>query len=675
MDDEINTPSPTESNEEQSEVGGDIPNETAMSIDTNEEEEDDAEVEAEAEREAQGEAGGAPQREETSYSLFTDVPNLGLLRQRLFEIEDTIELSPADFRVYWPYMDNVWVKSRVITEPGLTTEYFSCRLRSKKQQNAKPTPEGKQQRAKRERPDILCRMSLKIIHNEGVIRSHTIMPAAEKDVKHTHDLDYIDSIKRNRAIMDTARREAVKGFTPTSIFNKMWEEPEKMREAGGEYLKLSDVRNVQYHWRQANPDVILRTHSGSTDGKQQGPRRWRGTRKPPQAGSQPPFRQGLAPVVAPYAALPPDTLRYPGHAREFLEHYLPSIPSPASAVSSRVMPHITLTYASSLDSRISLAPGLQTALSGPESKAMTHYIRSRHDAILVGVHTVMSDDPALNCRLEGAGGYGGIGLICQPRPIIIDPHARLLIRPDMAMLRMVALSRGRAPWIIVGQNAMLHPVAVSTLKAHGGEYLMVHDDGVNAYGKPAGLNWEGIFAILFKEGIKSVMVEGGGIVLSELLKSRYASLIDSVIVTLAPTFLGKGGVQVSPDTQFDSQSGRPIASRLTQVRWQPMGAEDVIMCGKIRQEPLPPPPPTNGILTGIAEQAQMEVPSETTVRATASAAAAIAAQQENGVDRERASAALQQIRVNQNEAATLPQPQQNGVGAETQEITQPAVES
>jgi 2,5-diamino-6-(ribosylamino)-4(3H)-pyrimidinone 5'-phosphate reductase len=535
-----------------------------------------------------------------NYSLFSIPPNLASIRQRLFEIEDTVELSPADFATYWPYMDNVWGKQRTgapTKEQGVVTEWYWCRLRKSakpKLQPPKPTPEGKKTRKKRSREDVECAMAVKVIHTDGLVKSCKVVRAVEKGMKHTHDLDFLDSVKRNSAIMDTARREAVKGFLPASIFQQLWKEPDKMNAAGGKFMKVSDVRNVQYPWRQENPDVILRPHPGYS-GRSVGPRqKIVGTPRP-----APVVNPGPDPAIAVQVQLPPDTLRYPHHAREFLEPYLPPIQS--SKPSSRTTPHATLTYASSLDSRISLAPGLQTALSGPESKAMTHYLRSRHDAILIGVRTAIADDPSLNCRLEGAGGYGGIGWSQQPRPIIVDPQARLHIRPDMKMLKVVAEGRGRAPWIVVAPGAMLHPTAVSTLKAHGGEYLMVHD----YQHEGQGMNWEGIFGILFNEGIKSIMIEGGGIVLSELLKAQYAHLIDSVIVTIAPTFLGKAGVQVSPDSNFSGEQGRPIASRLKEVKWQPMGTEDVIMCGKLREEPEP----TNGILPGI-EQFSQNVPAE-----------------------------------------------------------------
>jgi 2,5-diamino-6-(ribosylamino)-4(3H)-pyrimidinone 5'-phosphate reductase len=588
MGESPNAQVPPHSDDDHSEVGEETANEmaVAMAMAASSHDTDEALT--------HGETANLTPAAPTGYSLFSDPPNLALLRQRLFEIEDTVELSPTDFATYWPYMDNVWAKQRTgapAKEQGVVTEWYWCRLRktAKPKLQPKPTPEGKKTRKKRSREDVDCGMALKVIHTDGLIKSCRVVRAVEKGMRHTHDLDFLDSVKRNSAIMDTARRESVKGYLPASIFQQLWKEPDKMTAAGGKYLKVSDVRNVQYPWRQENPDVILRPHPGYS-GRGVGPRQK--IVGSPRIAPIADLRPDPTPVVR--VQLPPNTLRYPDHAREFLEPYLPPIQRPQE--STRVTPHITLTYACSLDSRLSLAPGLQTALSGPESKAMTHYLRSRHDAIVIGVRTAIADDPSLNCRLEGAGGYGGIGWSQQPRPIIIDPQARLHIRPEMKMLKAVAEGRARAPWIVVAPDARMDPVSFSTLKAHGGEYLMVHDH----QSEGQGLNWEGIFGILYNEGIKSIMIEGGGIVLSELLKAQYTHLIDSVIVTIAPTFLGKAGVQVSPDSNFSGEQGRPLPSRLREVKWQPMGTEDVIMCGKLRQESQQ----TNGMLPGIEQFSQ-----------------------------------------------------------------------
>jgi 2,5-diamino-6-(ribosylamino)-4(3H)-pyrimidinone 5'-phosphate reductase len=511
-------------------------------------------------------------------SIFSNPPSLGLIRQRLFEIDDTIELSAQDFERYWPYIDNVWIRNRAASttkDTNSVTEWYQCRLRKANDRTPyvpRPTPEGKVGRKKRARENISCEMTLRVTRIEGAMTSYRIVRSSAKEAKHSHDLDYVDGVKRNSGIMDTARKEGIKGYQPSSTFHRMWAEPERMLEAGGKFLKISDCRNVTMSWRNENPTLVLKVHDGFASRVSTGPKpRHAAT---PTTMTHAPVYQSATPSKAPVPTLilPQDTLQYPAHARAFLEPYLP----PTNATSTTT-PHVTLTYASSLDSRITLVPGIRTVLSGPEAKAMTHYLRYRHDAILIGVRTAIADNPALNCRLEGAGGYGGKGGANQPRPIILDPHARLVIHPDMKMLQMVKQGKAKAPWIIIASKTTPHPVAVRTLKAHLGEYVKLHY-GYHP-GEPAGFDWASIFGMLYNEGIKSVMVEGGGCVIGELLREPHARLIDSLIVTIAPTFLGKTGVMVSPDPRFDAQ-GQPMAARLKEVKWQPMGQDDVIMCGK-----------------------------------------------------------------------------------------------
>ncbi|HEX9595492.1 MAG TPA: RibD family protein, partial [Anaerolineales bacterium] len=79
-------------------------------------------------------------------------------------------------------------------------------------------------------------------------------------------------------------------------------------------------------------------------------------------------------------------------------------------------PTVTLSYAQSLDGSIALHRGEPLTLSGPESMAMTHRLRAAHDAILVGIGTVISDDPQLNVRLvEGR----------NPQVVVLDSRLRL----------------------------------------------------------------------------------------------------------------------------------------------------------------------------------------------------------------------------------------------------------
>jgi 2,5-diamino-6-(ribosylamino)-4(3H)-pyrimidinone 5'-phosphate reductase len=94
------------------------------------------------------------------------------------------------------------------------------------------------------------------------------------------------------------------------------------------------------------------------------------------------------------------------------------------------------------------------------------------------------------------------------------------------------------------------------------------------------INWNELLVTLRLNGLRSVMIEGGGHVINSLLESSYMGLIDRVIVTIAPTWLGQGGVVVSPARRLDGE-GNPIsAARLKNVQWYPFG-EDVVLCGQV----------------------------------------------------------------------------------------------
>lgn len=274
--------------------------------------------------------------------------------------------------------------------------------------------------------------------------------------------------------------------------------------------------------------------------------------------------------------LPKDTLHFPTASLAFLDPHLP----PKEHGKPDTLSHLftTLTFATSLDSQLALSPGAPTALSGPQSKGMTHYLRSRHDAILIGVGTAVADNPSMNCRLEGVGGYGGRHLEGQPRPVIVDPMARWDFSEDSKIFQLVSEGRGRAPYIITGlQNPPGAKKAL--LEKCGGKFITV--EVTNKETGDHSLEWKDILKALSEEGLGSVMIEGGGAVINSLLLPEHWSLISSIIVTIAPTWLGKGGVVVSPQRRLDGDGNPMAAARLEQVEWHPFG-EDMVLCGKLK---------------------------------------------------------------------------------------------
>lgn len=260
-------------------------------------------------------------------------------------------------------------------------------------------------------------------------------------------------------------------------------------------------------------------------------------------------------------------LTFPDASAALLEPHLPP-----DTAQSAPRPFVTLTFATSLDSSLSLAPGVQTKLSGPGSKAMTHFLRSRHSAILVGVSTVLADDPGLNCRIAGAAS--------QPRPIIIDPHLRWKPAHSSRVLETCRNGLGLAPYILTAIEPSEWPTeSVQLLHEHGGKFIFIASTHSGDEGRMR-FDWRDVFEALGAEGHTSVMVEGGGQIINSLLEPTYHQLVDSVIVTIAPTWLGQGGVVVSPNRTKDDQGNPVPAARLSSISWHPFG-EDVVLCGKL----------------------------------------------------------------------------------------------
>lgn len=208
-------------------------------------------------------------------------------------------------------------------------------------------------------------------------------------------------------------------------------------------------------------------------------------------------------------------------------------------------PHITLTYAQSLDGSIAVQRGEQTAISGLPSLKMTHQLRAQHDAILVGIGTVLADDPSLTVRLVAGP---------QPQPIIVDSRlktpvdARLLAHPK--------------PPIILTTHAA-HPVRMRNLESAGAVV-------VRGAATPAGqVQLTAAMATLVQLGLHSVMVEGGARILTAFLT---AQLVDSMVITIAPTLLGG----LNAITHLNGHG----APRLQNPRMVQLG-EDIVVSGQV----------------------------------------------------------------------------------------------
>ncbi len=208
-------------------------------------------------------------------------------------------------------------------------------------------------------------------------------------------------------------------------------------------------------------------------------------------------------------------------------------------------PFVTLTYAQSVDGCIAAQADQPLAISGPESLALTHQLRAAHDAILVGIGTVLADDPRLTARLENAS---------DPQPVVLDSRLRFPL--DARLLS------GSQPWIVAAEGADARRQVA--LEAVGARVLRV------PAAAPGRISIEHLLSELHQQGVQSLMVEGGAAVISSFLTSQR---VDHLAVTVAPTLIG--GLP-AVDRQYIN--GRPALPRLRDTRYRQLG-DDLIVWG------------------------------------------------------------------------------------------------
>jgi len=171
-------------------------------------------------------------------------------------------------------------------------------------------------------------------------------------------------------------------------------------------------------------------------------------------------------------------------------------------------PFVWVNCAASLDGRLAFAGGQRAALSGPEDLARVQRLRARADAILVGVGTVVKDDPSLRVHWELLGEAPGK----NPTRVVIDASGRT---PTNARVL-----DGSTPTIVATseRSTRVFPRHVTTIVA-----------GTSRVDLPR------LFAALLSRGARRLMVEGGAEVLSSVLREN---LFDRFTIYYAPVVIG-----------------------------------------------------------------------------------------------------------------------------------------
>lgn len=207
-------------------------------------------------------------------------------------------------------------------------------------------------------------------------------------------------------------------------------------------------------------------------------------------------------------------------------------------------PLVTVSYAQSVDGSIATRNREQLQLSSRQSMVLTHRIRAASDAIVIGINTLLADNPLLTVRLvEGP----------NPQPIVLDSNlriplqARLLERTD------------RRCWLACTDNN--NAGRINGIENRGAEVIRCRCDRLDRVDLP------NLLQLLGERGIRSIMVEGGSQVITSFIEAR---LVDRMIITIVPRLVG--GLPV-----FDRPAvGIGSLLRLNPVTYQSCGPDIIL---------------------------------------------------------------------------------------------------
>lgn len=215
------------------------------------------------------------------------------------------------------------------------------------------------------------------------------------------------------------------------------------------------------------------------------------------------------------------------------------------------IPFIVAKAAMSLDGKIATSSGQSQWITGEDARQNAHYLRNCYDAILVGIGTVLSDNPSLTVRLGSGEGR-------DPVRVVLDSKART--PPSCKMLNQVSSA---STYIAVTENA--DQENIKKLSDVGAKVITFTSS------EKGEVDLNALLAFLGKKEITSVLVEGGAMVHGSFIKEK---LVDKVVWYIAPLLIG--GENAPGPVGGSGYQGLQNALRLYDMKFERCGMDFIV---------------------------------------------------------------------------------------------------
>lgn len=215
------------------------------------------------------------------------------------------------------------------------------------------------------------------------------------------------------------------------------------------------------------------------------------------------------------------------------------------------LPFVTLKYAQTLDGRIATAQGQSQWISSPASLKFVHRLRARHDAILVGIGTVLQDDPELTVRLVRGR---------NPVRVVVDSQLKIPLTSKL-------ISTASNTPTLIASTRRPDDTRARDLAALGARILAIDPD---RHGR---VDLRKLLERLAAENISSLLVEGGSDIITSFLADH---LVQRLVTVIAPKILGRGTDAVG-DLQIKDLD---LAEKIFVQKVSRLGA-DIVVDGRL----------------------------------------------------------------------------------------------